>query len=406
MRNVLARKKISPALQLCIQAVQIILSIKELELTDETFQNFLDRPDEILALVRTLVPNDLSEDKHEQLCGLMDNHDYDSIIAARESESSLFLDFHSKLVELRNEMVQAHQNNNRLLPTTRFIVGVDGSRQSYVAFEIAVQLRRQGSVVAVYVDEENAASRQLPQIPKEFLTEEVNTHCKRLRLPINSFKLLCEKCEATTLVAQHLLTIADREHVDFLVVGAHGIGGPAIDQVHHVPWDILYCAANTPTIVVSPASITSVISKRYTFVLAVDKSTIAARCLNATLKLMRPVDILRIVHFYEKPIVGEYDAQPFEWYKGSIAGAGIEGVLDLQPFERTTTVAESLQDYLSTHSAAYLILGINGEGAETFSNSVSADNEAVTGKKNEGNRIGRLASAMLFSPRCTLCFCS
>jgi hypothetical protein len=111
------------------------------------------------------------------------------------------------------------------------------------------------------------------------------------------------------------LHVTERDNVDFLVLGAHGKGGPAIDQVRHVPWEVLRLTSSTPTMVVPPAPINSVISKQYVFVVAVDTSATAARCINAALKLMRPVDILRVVHFYERPIVGEFDTQPFEWYR-------------------------------------------------------------------------------------------
>lgn len=232
---------------------------------------------------------------------------------------------------------------------------------------------------------------------------EYKTHCMRLKLPADRVKITCEKGEVKSSVAQQLLMIAERERVDFLVVGAYGKGGPAVDQVHHVPWDSLRSTSPIPRIVVPPAYLNSVISKRYVFVLAVDKSANAARCLNAALKLMRPVDMLRIIHFYDKPIVGEYDTKPLEWYRDTIAEAGIDGVMECRPVECTSTIAESLQDYLSLYAAAYLVLGINGEGAEKKAQSIkkssAGDEEVVTGEESQGTWIGRLPSAMLFSPR-------
>uniref|UniRef100_H3GU26 NADH:ubiquinone oxidoreductase-like 20kDa subunit domain-containing protein n=1 Tax=Phytophthora ramorum TaxID=164328 RepID=H3GU26_PHYRM len=325
MRDVLALKKASPALRLCIQSTRLVLSITEVgidvvgpELTDETFRShLLDRPDEVLAQCKALTPQDISQWSHEQLCYLMDDADYDPAVAARESESGLFLDLHATLRELRNTMEEEHQENKCLSPTASFMIAVDGSRQSYLAFELAARLRRQGRLSIVNIDEEFADSRQLPQISGEFITE-----------------------------------------------GSHGKGGPSIDQVRHVPWEVLRNTTSTPTLVVPPAPVNSVISKQYVFVIAVDKSSTAMRCFNATLKLMRPADSLRVVHFYEKPIVGEFDAQPFEWYRGIIEGAQINGEVEAQPVESTSTIAESLQAYVSSHAAAYLVLGLNGEGAE------------------------------------------
>ncbi|ETM31968.1 hypothetical protein L914_20534 [Phytophthora nicotianae] len=408
MLDVLAFKKLSPALRLCIQITRLILSIKEPELTDETFRvHLLDRPDEVIAQFKTLVPEDISEWTHEQLCNLMDDADYDPAVAARESESGLFLDLHATLTELRSRLEEEHLDNKCLSPTAKFMVGVDGSRQAYVAFELAARLRRQGQLVIVNVDEELAASRQLPQISGEFIAEEYKAHCARLQLPTNRVTITCDECKTKRSVAHQLMLIAEREQVDFLVLGAHGKGGPAIDQVHHVPREVLRCVSSIPTIIVPPAPVNSVVSKQYVFVVAVDKSAVAGRCINAVLKLMRPVDILRVVHFYEKQIADEYDAEPFERYRHIIAGAQIDGLVDIQPVERTSTIAESLQDYLSTHEAAYLVLGLNGEGTEKkVQSSKKEDPEAEEGVTGEqGNHFGRLASAMLFSPRCTLCLC-
>ncbi|KAE9301112.1 hypothetical protein PF001_g14604 [Phytophthora fragariae] len=406
MRDVLALKKASPALRLCIQSTRLVLGIKEPELTDETFRSrLLDRPDDVLERVKSLAPEDMSEWSHEQLCYLMDDADYDPAAAARESESGLFLDLHATLTELRSKMEQEHRDNKCLSPTAKYMVAVDGSRQSYLAFELATRLRRQGQLAIAIVDEELAASRQLPQISGEFIAEEYKAHCARLQLPTNRVKITCEESDGKSSVAQQLLHVAERERVDFLVLGAHGKGGPAIDQVHHVPWEVLRSATSISTLVVPPAPVNSVMSKQYVFVVAVDKSTASIRCLNATLKLMRPVDILRVVHFHEKPVVGEYDAQPFEWYRHIIAGAQINGEVDIQPIESTSTVAESLQTYLSATSAAYLVLGLNGEGAEAKSRASNPDDEQNSSHSSESSCIGRLASAMLFSPRCTLCLC-
>ncbi|KAG1703461.1 hypothetical protein DVH05_007409 [Phytophthora capsici] len=430
MRDVLALKKVPPALRLCIQSTRLILNVKEVELcislvaigwpstkyfvhvqpelTDETFRSqLLDRPDEVLAQFKSLGPEDLSHWSHEQLCSLMEDADYDPAAAARESESGLFLDLHGALTELRTRMEQQHQDNKCLSPTTAFLIGVDGSRQSYLAFELATRLRRQGRLAIVNIDEDFAATRQLPQISGEFISDEYKAYCKFLQLPSNRITILCEDSGATNSVAQKLLQVAERERVDFLVLGAHGKGGPAVDQVHHVPREVLLGAALIPIIVVPPTPVNSVVSQQYVFVVAVDKSETAPRCLNAALKLMRPTDILRVVHFYEMPKVVEYDVQPFNWYTDIIDGAQIDGQVDVQPIDPTSTIAESLQDYLSVHSAAYLVLGLNGEGAEKRAESSKnygpEYDQDLTDE--DDHRIGRLTSAMLFSPRCVLCLC-
>ncbi|KAK1946720.1 hypothetical protein P3T76_002272 [Phytophthora citrophthora] len=398
MRDVLTLKKVSPALQLCIQSTRLILNIKEPELTDETFRSqLLDRPDEVLAQFKSLGPEDISHWSYEQLSCLMEDADYDPAVAARESESGLFLDLHGALTELRSKMEQQHQDNKCFNPTTTFLIGVDGS----------LRLRRQGRLAIVNVDEEFAASRQMPQISGEFISDEYKAHCKYLQLPSKRVTILCEESGATHSVAQQLLHIAEQERVDFIILGAHGKGGPAVDQVRHIPREVLLGTTLIPIIVVPPTPVNSVVSQQYVFVVAVDKSEIAARCLNATLKLMRPTDILRVVHFYEIPKVGEFDMQPFNWYTDIIDGTQIDGQVDVKPIEPTSTIAESLQDYLSVHRAAYLVLGLNGEGAEKRAQSSKNDDPEHNQdfSDEDSQRIGRLTSSMLFSPRCVLCLC-
>lgn len=94
------------------------------ELTDETFRShLLDHPDEVLAQFKSLTPRDISQWSHEQLCYLMDDADYDPAVAARESESGLFLDLHVTLTELRSRMEQGgctvHYNLSKF-----FVVGL------------------------------------------------------------------------------------------------------------------------------------------------------------------------------------------------------------------------------------------------------------------------------------------
>jgi hypothetical protein len=93
-----------------LQRTEALVDAVQPELTDETFRsNLLDRPEEVLALVKSLAPQEISQWSHEQLCFLMDDADYDPALAARESESGLFLDLHATLTELRRTMKQGKQ---------------------------------------------------------------------------------------------------------------------------------------------------------------------------------------------------------------------------------------------------------------------------------------------------------
>lgn len=72
---------------------------------DERFRSLvLDRPDLLLERVRSLEPDDVDEWRLEQLCCVMDDGDYDAAAAARESEAGVFLDVHSALMALREQI--------------------------------------------------------------------------------------------------------------------------------------------------------------------------------------------------------------------------------------------------------------------------------------------------------------
>lgn len=101
---------------------------------------------------------------------------------------------------------------------------------------------------------------------------------------------------------------------DFLVLGTIGKGGPAIEQVAHVPRNVLLFSP-IPVILVPPSPVPYTFMRSSTYVIAVDRDvSVGIRCLNAALKLMRPTDILRIIHCYEPPVASEFQTQPFDVY--------------------------------------------------------------------------------------------
>jgi hypothetical protein len=64
----------------------------------------LDQPEQLLATVRSITPPQISEEAHEAICHVMEDAAYDPAMAARESESGLFLDLHAMLLELRRQL--------------------------------------------------------------------------------------------------------------------------------------------------------------------------------------------------------------------------------------------------------------------------------------------------------------
>jgi hypothetical protein len=231
--------------------------------------------------------------------------------------------------------------------------------------------------------------------------------------------------ESSLPLASRLLAIAQQNNADFMVVGSVGKGGPAINQVGHVTLDTLATTTTLPVLVAPPTPINSTPLKRYVFVVAVDTSRTSHRCLNAALKLMRPIDLLRIVHFYREPVSGEYgDAKAMDYYREAVTSTNVgsndssghdaqahnllvsrstlqvEAVIDLEAMDEDVSIAEALQDYVAARSAAYLIMGLSGSGHEEKR---SANMEAEEG--GEVNSIGHVASAITQSPRCATCLC-
>lgn len=226
---------------------------------------------------------------------------------------------------------------------------------------------------------------------------EYKHHCQRLQVPSNQVSIECKSSSSS--VADQLLRSCERHGGDVLVLGAIGKGGPAVDQVGHVPREAV-AMTSIPVLLVPPAPVNAIASKRQVFVVALDGSTcspMGQRSVQAALKLIRPADALRLVHFYDPPIVGAFDDSAFEVYREFLHTSQLDDVaLDLLPLPLGWTVAESLQDYLAQYAAGYLVMGVNGgpEGPE-----------AATVPLKQRNRIGRVTTAMLYSPRCALCLC-
>lgn len=138
---------------------------------------------------------------------------------------------------------------------------------------------------------------------------------------------------SSTSVASHLIERSAASSADFIVVGAVGKGGPAVDQVAHVPRELLLLLSQRTlknedsvcqVLVVPPAPVNAMRYRQSVFVVAVDRSAArAAQCLNAALKLARPTDTVRVVHFYTKPVVGVYDEQPFESHRDVLAACSV-----------------------------------------------------------------------------------
>lgn len=75
------------------------------DLKDDAFRALvLDQPEKVLSIARSIGTQRISEYTHEQICSVMEDAEYDPATAARESESGLFLDLNTMLLELRRQL--------------------------------------------------------------------------------------------------------------------------------------------------------------------------------------------------------------------------------------------------------------------------------------------------------------
>lgn len=84
--------------------------------------------------------------------------------------------------------------------------------------------------------------------------------------------------------------------------------------------------------------------------------------------------------------------------------------MDILPLDVGATVAESVQDYVSNQKASYLIIGKSGDGRQYTSQSQPAaidggESDTTTKSESSSSGLGRVARALLFSPRCAICVC-
>lgn len=76
----------------------------------------------------------------------------------------------------------------------------------------------------------------------------------------------------------------------------------------------------------------------------------------------------------------------------------MDAAVDAVAVDEDESVAEALQTYLATQSASYLVIGRQGDGQESKGSPEAPDDEQKVS-------IGRVAAAMLRSPRCAICLC-
>lgn len=81
----------------------------------------------------------------------------------------------------------------------------------------------------------------------------------------------------------------------------------------------------------------------------------------------------------------------------------VNGAVDVLPLDVGATIAESVQDYVTTWNASFLIIGCSGEHFEADRD--KPESIAAQQQEKQQQHMGRVAKALLFSPRCATCIC-
>jgi nucleotide-binding universal stress UspA family protein len=208
-----------------------------------------------------------------------------------------------------------------------FMVAVDGSRMSHTAFEVAASLRGHGNLVISHVADSSKDYLQ-DHLGPSYLEYDFKCKCEDKSIPEGKFKVVVNSKGATT--RDTLIDMARSQQVqgDYLVVGAFGRKGPTIFQLGTVA-DWLVRSSPLTTIVVKPTSTTPgmvpptvgeftsatssaaagasvstgiypppkiVVHAPATFVVAVDGSSCAETAVHTAFRLMKPQDLLKVLH--------------------------------------------------------------------------------------------------------------
>ena len=114
----------------------------------------------------------------------------------------------------------------------------------------------------------------------------------------------------------------------FVIVGSYGQSGVRVDTVGHVPVQLVE-KSPLPVIIVPPSSFLETdyeMDSRNHYLVALDASSIATRCIDAAIMLMKPKDELKLVHVVDDASVNVNEMLDRHCERLNQAGVGVGSV--------------------------------------------------------------------------------
>ncbi|KAF0685764.1 Aste57867_22372 [Aphanomyces stellatus] len=388
--------KPSPPLRLILDALSIDEPSGVALSTTQVLDLLIHAADETLATLHAFDTTKLTSSMHDKLASLLHHELYEPSAATKEG-GCVVADVCAALDEI----------------DARLIDGI-----ARLACTVGLALRRHGMVHICYIDEFSTETQYSP----EFIVQDYTLLCAQQHIPASkcAVRVQAQRLTQTTMAAQLLEFNANAINADFIVVGAIGIKGPQATQLGAVDHSLpSYSHVSTPSgsnalrtlrhssvpvIVVPPAPSAGIPASPTTprvFVAAIDNSAMAATCFSTALKLLKPWDVLHVVHIQVPPRRFELDSTDAfattyaPVYVAKIAHAEIQGRVDVVPHEPGATIAEQIQAYLATTRAAFLVFGLLGD-----TNMAKRPSDGANGQL-----LGKVASRLVVSPRCALVIC-
>jgi nucleotide-binding universal stress UspA family protein len=274
----------------------------------------------------------------------------------------------------------------------KFLVAVDGSRMSYAAFDVACRLRGYGSLHICHIDD--PTKNYLPaHLTPSYMKFDFEQRCVGKGVPLAKSKFIVQSKDEGVHTRSMILKAAEKNSVDYLILGAFGRKGPSIFQIGSVTdWSVR--SSPLTTIIVKPQSTIPEGVKPAMFVVAVDLSATASAAVTTALTLMKPTDQLRILHIdVEENDPDGYKPEKaekmIETFTSMLEMALVDGAVVKQEKQPGKTISQQICAFTEESGGHFLFIGIDGMGAWLKGQSA----------------LGSVSEACVQDARCTTIIC-
>lgn len=305
-----------------------------------------------------------------------------------------------------------------------FMVAIDGSRMAHNAFDVAASLRGHGKLMIHHIEDQEKSYLPSHHDPR-YLKSHFESKCSEKLIPREKYEVVVRQKEEG-VSTKHMLLHEAHLKANYLVLGAFGRKGPSIFKLGTVTDHSVRCSPLTTIIVktdstvpgmepapvgefsaaTSSAAATSssgsavqkpggngnqalFVPSSATFVVAVDHSSSAEEAVYTALRLMKPQDMLKILHidvsspkYTAADVVGKYQQV--------IEAALVDAEVVREDKRPGKTVAQQVCAFVSATSAHYLVMGIDGMTAFMSKGAPS---------------MGSITDACVKNARCTVVIC-